>query len=61
MRITLKDGSVKDFAVGMTIYDIAMSISEGLARNACAAELNGKITDLRTAVSEDSTACNSHI
>lgn len=55
MRITLKDGSVKDFAVGMTIYDIAMSISEGLARNACAAELNGKITDLRTAVSEDST------
>ena len=37
MKITLKDGSVKEFAEAMSIYGIAMSISEGLARNACAA------------------------
>ena len=55
MKITLKDGSVKEFAEAMSIYGIAMSISEGLARNACAAELNGEVVDLRTVVSEDAT------
>ncbi len=55
MKITLKDGSVKEFAEAMSIYGIAMSISEGLARNACAAELNGEVVDLRTVVSEDAS------
>ena len=36
MKITLKDGSVKEYAQAMSIYDIALDISEGLARVACA-------------------------
>lgn len=54
MKITLKDGSVKEYNGQMAIIDIAKDISEGLARNACAAELNGKVADLRTVVNEDS-------
>ena len=53
MKITLKDGSVKEFAEAMSAYEIARSISEGLARNACAAEVNGKVVDLRTVIEED--------
>lgn len=53
MKITLKDGSVKEYAQAMSIYDIALDISEGLARNACAGEVNGKVVDLRTIVDED--------
>lgn len=55
MKITLKDGSVKEYENQMAIIDIAKDISEGLARNACAAELNGKVVDLRTIVAEDSS------
>ena len=54
MIITLKDGSKKEYAGEMTVYDIALDISEGLARVACAGELNGEVVDLRTMVSEDS-------
>ena len=39
MKITLKDGSFKEYAQAMSIYDIAMDISEGLARAACAGEV----------------------
>lgn len=53
MRITLKDGSVKEYAGPMSVIDIASDISEGLARAACAGKLNGKVVDLRTVVSED--------
>lgn len=53
MKITLKDGSVKEYAEAMSAYDIARDISEGLARNACAVEINGQTEDLRTMVSED--------
>ncbi len=53
MKITLKDGSVKEYAGAMSVIDIAKDISEGLARMACAGELNGKTVDLRTVVSED--------
>ena len=53
MIITLKDGSSKEYQNEMAIIDIAADISEGLARMACAAELNGKVVDLRTVVSED--------
>lgn len=53
MKITLKDGSVKEYAGAMSVIDIAKDISEGLARMACAAELNGKVVDLRTVVEED--------
>lgn len=53
MKITLKDGSVKEYAQAMPIIDIAKDISEGLARVACAAELDGKVVDLRTVADGD--------
>lgn len=54
MKITLKDGSVKEYAHEMTVMDIAKDISEGLARVTCAGELNGEVVDLRTVVDRDS-------
>lgn len=54
MIITLKDGSSKIYESNMSVIDIAKDISEGLARNACAGELNGEVVDLRTIVSKDS-------
>ena len=53
IKITLKDGSVKEFEAGISVLDIAKSISEGLARNAFCGILNGKVCDLRTIVNED--------
>ena len=58
MKITLKDGSVKEYASAMSVIDIAKDISEGLARAACAGEVDGKVVDLRTVISED---CNLNI
>lgn len=55
MKITLKDGSVKEYAGEMSVIDIARDISEGLARMACAGEVDGKVVDLRTIVSSDCT------
>lgn len=53
MRITLKDGSTKEYSQPMSVIDIATDISEGLARVACAGELNGEVVDLRTVVDKD--------
>ena len=53
MKITLKDGSVKEYDQAKSVFDIAKDISEGLARVACAGEVNGEIVDLRTEISED--------
>ena len=53
MKITLKDGSVKEYQEAKTVYEIASDISEGLARVACAGEVSGEIVDLRTEISED--------
>lgn len=53
MKITLKDGSVKEYASAMSAYDIAKDISEGLARMACAAEVDGNVVDLRTIIDRD--------
>ena len=55
MKITLKDGSVKEYSEPKSIYEIAKDISEGLARTACAGELNGEIADLRTEISKDAS------
>lgn len=55
MKITLKDGSEKIYESGLSVYDIAKDISEGLARVACAGEVNGEVVDLRTVITEDST------
>ena len=53
MKITLKDGSSKEYAQPMSVYDIAADISEGLARAACAGEIDGKVEDLRTVIDRD--------
>lgn len=53
MKITLKDGSIKEYSEAKSVYDIAKDISEGLARVACAGEVNGAIVDLRTELSDD--------
>ena len=55
MKITLKDGSFKEYESAMAVIDIAKDISEGLARVACVAEVDGKIVDLRTTVDKDCT------
>ena len=54
MIITLKDGSTKEYAQPMSVYEIAKDISEGLARVATAGELDGEVVDLRTVVDKDS-------
>ena len=53
MKITLKDGSVKEYSEAKSVIDIAKDISEGLARVACAGEINGEMVDLRTVVDSD--------
>ncbi len=54
MIITLKDGTKKKYEQPMAVIDIAKDISEGLARAACAGEVNGEVVDLRTVVDSDS-------
>ncbi len=54
MNVTLKDGSVKEYARPVSVIDIAADLSEGLARVACAGEVNGEVVDLRTVVDGDS-------
>ena len=53
MKITLKDGSSKEYAQSMSVIDIAKDISEGLARVATAGEVDGKVVDLRTVIDKD--------
>lgn len=55
MKITLKDGSVKEYDSAKSVYDIAADISAGLARTACAGEVDGEIKDLRTVIDHDCT------
>ena len=55
MKITLKDGSVKEYGNPMSVLEIAKDISEGLARAACAGEVDGEVVDLRTVVSKDAS------
>ena len=53
MKITLKDGSSKEYSEAKSVYDIAKDISEGLARVACAGEVDGEVVDLRTVIDHD--------
>ena len=55
MKVTLKDDSFKEYAQPMAVIDIAKDISEGLARMACVAEIDGEVKDLRTIVDKDCT------
>ena len=53
MKITLKDGSCKEYQDPKSVYEIALDISEGLARMATAGEMDGEVVDLRTVVDHD--------
>lgn len=53
MKITLKDGSAKEYDSAKSVIEIAADISEGLARMACAGEVDGNVVDLRTVVDQD--------
>ncbi len=53
MKITLKDGSVKEYGEAKSVYEIALDISEGLARAACCGKVDGKAVDLRTVIDQD--------
>ena len=53
MKITLKDGSIKEFESSLSVLEIAKSISEGLARNACCGIVDGEVVDLRHIVDKD--------
>ena len=53
MKITLKDGSVKEYSEAKSVYDIALDISEGLARAACCGRVDGEVVDLRTVLDKD--------
>lgn len=55
MKVTLKDGSFKEYDQPMAVIDIAKDISDGLARVACVAEINEQVVDLRTVVDHDCT------
>jgi threonyl-tRNA synthetase len=55
MKIILKGGSVKRYENPISVMEVAKDISEGLARNACAGEVNGNVVDLRFVINED---CN---
>lgn len=55
MIITLKDGSTKEYSEAKRVLDIAIDISEGLARVACAGEVDGNVVDLRTVIDKDCT------
>lgn len=53
INITLPDGSVKKFDAGVTPMDVAMSISEGLARNVISASFNGTTVETKTPLTTD--------
>ncbi len=55
VSIELPDGSVRSYARGVTAFDIAMSISEGLARNVLSAKVNGEVWDANRSIENDAT------
>lgn len=55
VKITLPDGSIKEYSSGVSSHEIALSISEGLARNVLAAKVNGEVWDSSRKITEDST------
>ena len=53
IKITLKDGSIKEIEAWKSVFDVAKEISEGLARNATCASIDGKVVDLRYIINKD--------
>lgn len=54
IKITLPDGHIREYEQGVSAHDIAMSISEGLARNVLSAEVNGEVWDSNRSITKDS-------
>jgi len=55
IKITLPDGSIREYPKGFSAMDVALSISEGLARNVLSAEVNGEVWDADRPIQKDST------
>ncbi|MFN8114667.1 MAG: threonine--tRNA ligase [Bacteroidia bacterium] len=55
IKITLPDGSVREYPKGTTSMQVAQSISEGLARNVLSAKVNGEVIDANRSINQDST------
>ncbi|MFN3916742.1 MAG: threonine--tRNA ligase [Flavobacteriales bacterium] len=55
IKITLPDGSVREYEAGVSALDVARSISEGLARNVLAAKVNGEVCDATLPIQHDAT------
>lgn len=55
LQIKLPDGSVREYEAGVTLEDVAGSISQGLKKNAVAGKVNGKVVDLNTPLREDAS------
>ncbi|MBQ2799484.1 MAG: threonine--tRNA ligase [Ruminiclostridium sp.] len=55
IKITLKDGSIKEIENASSVFDIAKEIGQGLAKAACAAKIDGEVKDLRTIIDSDCT------
>ena len=53
VKITLKDGSVKEVNKGVTLMELAASLSRSLAKSALAAKVNGKVVDLTRPIQQD--------
>ena len=53
IKVTLKDGSVKEFESGITAMEVAKSLGMGLYKAACVSKINGEVKDLRTPLTED--------
>ena len=58
IKITLKDGSIKEVEKGKSVFDVSKEISEGLARVATCASVDGRVVDLRYVLNKD---CNLEI
>ena len=53
IKITLKDGIVKEFPVGITAADVAKELSMGRYKAACVCRIDGEVADLRTVLDKD--------
>ncbi|MFN6039769.1 MAG: TGS domain-containing protein, partial [Bacteroidota bacterium] len=53
IKVTLPDGSIREYAKGTTSLEVAKSISEGLARNVLSAKVNGQVVDATRSLTED--------
>ena len=54
IKVTLPDGSIREYESGVMLYDVALSISQGLARHTLGAVVNGQNRGLQEKLTEDS-------